>query len=219
MTWKGESRRHSLARRGIRTTVPKIANAIPNKIKITPELFPTFEEQNWLRYTPQGIEINSSMGTDYKAIYDNNGKYIKSERVHDYSPYDYYYHATNIDALKKIVDQGLVPRTESLWKEGGNKWCYLAEDQAGAIAWVYYAHMFEGDQFEIPYVLLKTKYNKDVDGFYKDDSLGSNQNLVPNTCVMTNHAIPPEELEVYTKKGWLPLTDLYFGYQTDLGDY
>ena len=217
MTWKGESRRHSLARKGIRTVVPKIAHAIPNKIKITPDLFPTFENNAWIEDSPQGIVVKSSMGNDRIGIYDKNGTYIRTIKNIEENPYDYFYHATNIDALKGIVDRGLIANRNALWGESGD-YNYFTEEQAGAIGWLYYGRMFEGDAKEIPYVLLRVKHeNPEIK--WIDDQMGSMQGLISNTSWATQNNILPEQLDVYTLGGWIPLTELYFGYQSDLGEY
>lgn len=123
-----------------------------------------------------------------------------------------FFHATKKKNIKSIKKKGLLSNTMKMWREADDNAIYFSNDMASAISWAFYSAML-GEEYKdlnkMPIVLLKisdkTMQEKYADK-YKYDEAGTLQSLIPATSYrLMGVDIPPEDLEILTRDGWMPL--------------
>jgi len=190
MAWKGESRRHSLARKGIKTVISdkrKVdVSTFVAKGKLHPQLF-TFKNNPYM--IDQGYKMK-----EIRWSYPED----KSE--------NYFFHATFLPKLESIKKEGLKVDTEKLWDISGSGKSYFTHIPITAIGWVM-GYMYGEDEYDdeedISIVLLRIppKYKMEY------DHKGTLNSTPRSNNYFTEENVDPNDIEIKTKGGWIPLKE------------
>jgi len=190
MGWKGESRRHSLSRKGIKTAERRMVAKGNDRIK----------NDNY------SYSINNNPYLILKDTgYGYEDTYLKRFEYDDFDKADvdhYMYHTTNMQNLGGIKEKGLLSAFEKLWEDSqiGN---YFSEYPAYSMKW-YVRNLMLSNKLnnEQKFIVLRIPYAKYN---VQEETVGISEY---GTSYVVKQDISPQDIEIKTKQGWIALKEL-----------
>lgn len=168
------------------------------------------EEEVEACFVENSVTIQDNPYIKFRDKWDNpidNAILDQGESVKGDEPFEHHYHSTDPENVKSIAEEGLVLDKEKKWGESLNS-IYVSDLPAYAVKWqIRHLTLSGNDEIyerddPIPLALLRV--DEDACEDWRSDRISSEY----GTSWSCKEDILPEEVDLRTKEGWIPIEEI-----------